>query len=80
MINRRNPIAVTCVGITRIAIINVNATFFSLKLYAYRPYAVNAEKYVQIAAEQPETIRLFKIPLNIGKVPSLATLDRFFNK
>ena len=28
--NFRNPIAVTCVGITRIAIINVNATFFAL--------------------------------------------------
>ena len=31
VINRRKPIAVTCVGITRIAMINVNATFFTLK-------------------------------------------------
>ncbi len=27
---RRNPIAVTCVGITRIAMINVKATFLAL--------------------------------------------------
>ncbi len=77
---RKNPIAVTCVGITRIAIIKVNAIFFNLKSYAYSPYAVSAEKYVQIAAEQPETIRLFKIPLSIGKVPSFATLIKFFIK
>ena len=37
VINLRNPIAVTCVGITRIAIINVNAIFLPLKLYAYNP-------------------------------------------
>ena len=41
---RWNPIAVTCVGITRIAIINVNAAFLALNWYAYRPYAVNDEK------------------------------------
>ncbi len=34
VIKRRNPIAVTCVGITRIAIINVKAAFFNLKSYA----------------------------------------------
>ncbi len=37
VINLRNPIAVTCVGITRIAMIKVNAAFFNLKSYAYRP-------------------------------------------
>ena len=37
VIKRRNPIAVTCVGMTRIAMINVNAAFFNLKSYAYRP-------------------------------------------
>ena len=31
VIRRRNPIAVTCVGMTRIAMINVNAAFFALK-------------------------------------------------
>ena len=31
VISRKNPIAVTCVGITRIAIIKVKATFFILK-------------------------------------------------
>ncbi len=31
VIRRRNPIAVTCVGMTRIIIIKVNATFLSLK-------------------------------------------------
>ena len=31
VISLRNPIAVTCVGITRIAIIKVKATFFPLK-------------------------------------------------
>ena len=80
VINRRKPIAVTCVGMTRIAIIKVKAIFFNLKSYAYRPYAVNAEKYVQIAAEHPETIKLFKIPLNMGKVPSFATFFKFSNR
>ena len=80
VISRRNPIAVTCVGITRIAIINVNAAFFALKSYAYSPYAVNAEKYVHRAAELPDTIRLLMIHLNIGKLPSLATFFRFSRK
>ena len=31
VIKRRKPIAVTCVGITSIAMINVNAAFFNLK-------------------------------------------------
>ena len=31
VIRRRKPIAVTCVGMTRIAMINVNATFLALK-------------------------------------------------
>jgi hypothetical protein len=31
VINRRKPIAVTCVGMTRIAIIKVKAAFFNLK-------------------------------------------------
>ena len=31
VISRKNPIAVTCVGITRIAIIKVKAAFFILK-------------------------------------------------
>ena len=34
----------------------------------------------EIAALLPETIRLFKIPRNIGKLPSLATLVRFFHR
>ena len=36
----KNPIAVTCVGITSIAIIKVNATFFNLKLYAVKKQSV----------------------------------------
>ena len=32
VISRKKPMAVTCVGITKIAIIKVNAAFFSLKL------------------------------------------------
>ena len=31
VINLTKPIVVTCVGMTRIAMINVKATFFSLK-------------------------------------------------
>ncbi len=33
---RRNPIAVTCVGITRIAMINVKATFLAFKLISIK--------------------------------------------
>lgn len=77
VINRRNPIAVTCVGITKMAMIKVKAAFLNLKSYAYRPYAVSAEKYVQIAALLPDTIRLFKIPRSIGNVPSFATFIKF---
>ncbi len=44
VISRKKPIAVTCVGMTRIAMINVNAIFFNLKSYAYNPYAVSDEK------------------------------------
>ena len=80
VIKRKNPIAVTCVGITRIAIIKVKATFLTLKSYTNSPYAVKDEKYVHIAAEHPDTIRLFTIPLIIGNVPSFATFIKFFIK
>ena len=80
VINRRNPIAVTCVGMTSIAMINVNAAFFILKSYAYRPYAVSDEKYVHRAAEHDDTIRLLRIPRNIGKLPSFATFFKFSRK
>ena len=80
VIKRKKPIAVTCVGITRIAIIKVNATFFSLKSYTYRPYAVRDEKYVHSAAQHVDTITLLKIPLTIGKVPSFATFFKFVSR
>ena len=40
------------------------------------PYAVREEKYVHNAAEHPDTTTLLRIPLNIGKLPSFATLLR----
>ena len=80
VIKRKNPIAVTCVGITRIAMTNVNAAFFNLKSYTYKPYAVNEEKYVHNAAEHVDTTTLFKIPRNIGKLPSFATFFKFCRK
>jgi hypothetical protein len=44
------------------------------------PYAVREEKYVHNAAEHPDTITLLMIPLNIGKLPSFATLLRLSRK
>ena len=75
-----NPIADTCVGITRISIMNMNAGFLSLKSYAYSPYAVSAEKYVASTAQHEDTIRLFFIPESTGSLASWMTLLKFFEK